>query len=119
MSDQVADAVFDALGEPVRRRILELLADGPVAVGELAGRLPVGRPAVSKHLRVLSGAGLVEHRSVGTRNLYVLAPGGMAAAQQWLAATWDTVLASFAAEVSRASGGGSQRSAGGDGEETS
>ena len=100
MSDQ-ADAVFDALGEPVRRRILELLAGGPVAVGELAGRLPVGRPAVSKHLRVLSGAGLVEHRSAGTRNLYVLAPGGMAAAQQWLAATWDTVLASYAAEVSR------------------
>jgi DNA-binding transcriptional ArsR family regulator len=103
MSNQAADVVFDALGEPVRRRILELLHDGPSAVGQLAKRLPVGRPAVSKHLRVLSGAGLVEHRSVGTRNLYVLAPGGIAAAQQWLAATWDTVLASYAAEVSRAS----------------
>src|SRR6201996_891894 len=103
MSNQSADVVFDALGEPVRRRILELLHDGPSAVGQLAERLPVGRPAVSKHLRVLSSAGLVEHRSVGTRNLYVLAPGGMAAAQQWLAATWDTVLASYAAEVSRAS----------------
>jgi predicted ArsR family transcriptional regulator len=108
MSNQSADAVFDALGEPVRRRILELLHDGPSAVGQLAERLPVGRPAVSKHLRVLSGAGLVEHRSAGTRNLYVLAPGGMAAAQQWLVATWDTVLASYAAEVSRASGAGSQ-----------
>jgi DNA-binding transcriptional ArsR family regulator len=122
MSNQAADAVFDALGEPVRRRILELLRDGPSAVGQLADRLPVGRPAVSKHLRVLSGAGLVEHRSVGTRNLYVLAPGGMAAAQQWLASTWDTVLASYAAEVSRASrasrrGGGPQR-AGGEGEGT-
>ena len=103
MSNQVVDAVFDALGEPVRRRILELLHDGPIAVGQLAERLPVGRPAVSKHLRVLSSAGLVEHRSAGTRNLYVLAPGGMAAAQQWLAGTWDTVLASYAAEVSRAS----------------
>jgi DNA-binding transcriptional ArsR family regulator len=109
MSNQAADAVFDALGEPVRRRILELLHDGPSAVGQLAERLPVGRPAVSKHLRVLSGAGLVEHRSAGTRNLYVLAPGGMAAAQQWLAATWDTVLASYAAEVSRASAGSRRR----------
>ena len=112
MSNQTADAVFDALGEPVRRRILELLRDGPSAVGLLAERLPVGRPAVSKHLRVLSGAGLVEHRSVGTRNLYVLAPGGMAAAQQWRVATWDTVLASYAAEVSNAS-----RRGGGDGRE--
>jgi DNA-binding transcriptional ArsR family regulator len=101
MSNQ-SEAVFDALGEPVRRRILELLSDGPTPVGKLAERLPVGRPAVSKHLRVLSGAGLIEHRSVGTRNLYVLAPGGMAAAQQWLARTWDTVLAAYAAEVSKA-----------------
>ena len=110
MSNQAADAVFDALGEPVRRRILELLHDGPSAVGQLAERLPVGRPAVSKHLRVLSGAGLVEHHSVGTRNLYVLAPGGMAAAQQWLGATWDAVLASYAAEVSRASSASSASS---------
>jgi DNA-binding transcriptional ArsR family regulator len=102
MSNQTADAVFDALGEPVRRRILELLHDGPTPVGRLAERLPVGRPAVSKHLRVLSDAGLIEHRSVGTRNLYVLAPGGMAAAQQWLTRTWDDVLAAYAAEVGRA-----------------
>ena len=99
MSNQTADAVFDALGEPVRRRILELLRDGPTPVGRLAERLPVGRPAVSKHLRVLSNAGLLEHRSVGTRNLYVLAPTGMAAAQQWLVRTWDTALAAYAAEV--------------------
>jgi DNA-binding Lrp family transcriptional regulator len=101
MSNQSADAVFDALGEPVRRRILELLHEGPTPVGRLAERLPVGRPAVSKHLRVLSNAGLIEHHSVGTRNLYVLAPDGMAAAQQWLVRTWDTVLAAYAAEVSR------------------
>src|SRR5579859_481904 len=94
-----ADAVFDALGEPVRRRILELLREGPTPVGRLAERLPVGRPAVSKHLRVLTNAGLIEHRSAGTRNLYMLAPGGMAAAQQWLVRTWDTVLAAYAAEV--------------------
>jgi DNA-binding transcriptional ArsR family regulator len=102
MSNQTADVVFDALGEPVRRRILELLRDGPTPVGKLSDRLPVGRPAVSKHLRVLSDAGLIEHRSAGTRNLYVLAPEGMAAAQQWLIRTWDTVLAAYAAEVSKA-----------------
>jgi DNA-binding transcriptional ArsR family regulator len=76
-------------------------------VGQLAARLPVGRPAVSKHLRVLSNAGLIEHRSVGTRNLYMLAPGGMAAAQQWLVRTWDTVLAAYAAEVAHRSKGSS------------
>ena len=100
MSNQT-DAVFDALGEPVRRRILELLHDGPTPVGQLAERLPVGRPAVSKHLRILSNAGLIEHHSVGTRNLYALAPDGMAAAQQWLVRTWDTALAAYAAEVSQ------------------
>jgi DNA-binding PadR family transcriptional regulator len=56
---------------------------------------------VSKHLRVLSNAGLIEHRSVGTRNLYALAPAGVAAAQQWLVRTWDNALAAYAAEVSR------------------
>src|SRR5579875_1868221 len=99
MSNQSADAVFDALGEPVRRRILELLRDGPTPVGALAERLPVGRPGVSKHLKVLSGAGLIEHQSVGTRNLYALAPAGLAAAQQWLVQTWDTALGAFAAAV--------------------
>jgi DNA-binding transcriptional ArsR family regulator len=108
MSNQQAhaDAVFDALGEPVRRRILELLRDGPVPVGQLAERLPVGRPAVSKHLRVLSNAGLIGHRSAGTRNLYMLAPGGLAVAQQWLVSTWDTVLAAYAAEVEHAAEAG-------------
>jgi DNA-binding transcriptional ArsR family regulator len=103
MSNQAsADAVFEALGEPVRRRILELLREGPAPVGRLAERLPVGRPAVSKHLRVLSGVGLISHRSVGTRNLYALVPGGLAPAQQWLTATWDSALAAFAGYVSQA-----------------
>lgn len=101
MGDQPVETVFDALGEPVRRRILELLHDGPTPVGQLAERLPVGRPAVSKHLHVLEGAGLIDHRSVGTRNLYALAPGGMSVAQQWLVRTWDTVLAAYVAEVGR------------------
>src|ERR1700678_2277526 len=102
MSNQSVDTVFDALGEPVRRRILELLHEGPTPVGQLAEHLPVGRPAVSKHLRVLEGAGLIEHRGVGTRTLYALAPGGMGVAQSWLVQTWDTVLAAYAAEVDRA-----------------
>ena len=103
MSNQLAEAAFDALGEPVRRRILELLREGPTPVGKLAQALPVGRPAVSKHLRVLSDAGLISHTTAGTRNFYALAEGGMAAAQQWLAQTWDTVLAAYAAEVTRTS----------------
>jgi DNA-binding transcriptional ArsR family regulator len=95
MSNQAADAVFDALGDPTRRRIVERLRPGPLAVGELAADLPVGRPAVSKHLKVLEGAGLVEHRSVGTRNLYALAPPGFTALQQWLVGTWDAALSAY------------------------
>src|SRR5215210_1039424 len=96
------DAVFDALGEPVRRQIIARLRSGPTPVGKLADQLTVGRPAVSKHLRVLEGAGLVRHESRGTRNLYALAPEGMAVAQQWLVGMWDAALASFAEEVDAA-----------------
>ena len=96
MSNQSAYAILDALGDQTRRDIVERLRHGPLPVGELAAALPVGRPAVSKHLRVLEGAGLVEHRSIGTRNLYALAPGGLAALQQWLVQTWDTTLGAFA-----------------------
>ncbi len=91
--------MFDALGDPMRRRILGMLTDGPTPVGVLADRLPVGRPAVSKHLKTLADAGLISRRPVGTRNLYALAPAGLVAAQQWLLRTWDTALQSFADEV--------------------
>ena len=101
MSNQAALAL-DALGDPTRRRIVELLADGARPVGEIAADLPVGRPAVSKHLKVLEGAGLVTHSSRGTRNLYALAPEGLVDLQQWLVATWDRVLTSFAAYVDQA-----------------
>jgi DNA-binding transcriptional ArsR family regulator len=94
-------AILDALGDRTRRDIVEQLRGGPLPVGRLADALPVGRPAVSKHLRVLEGAGLVEHRSIGTRNLYALAPGGLAALQVWLAQTWDTALGAFAARVAQ------------------
>src|SRR5438874_12566451 len=96
------ELAFDALGDPMRRRIVERLRRGPLPVGELAERLPVGRPAVSKHLKVLEGAGLVEHRSIGTRNLYALAPAGFAALQRWLVAHWDTTLDAFAAHIEAA-----------------
>lgn len=100
MSDQLArEAAFDALGHPMRRRMLEVLHEAPMPVGVLADRLPIGRPAVSKHLRVLEGAGLVEHRSRGTRNLYAVAPEGLVEVQRWLTDVWDTALEAFASYV--------------------
>ncbi|HUB71613.1 MAG TPA: metalloregulator ArsR/SmtB family transcription factor [Acidimicrobiales bacterium] len=96
------EAVFDALGEPTRRRIVEVLSHGPAPVAELAGKLPVGRPAVSRHLRTLSDAGLVRHVARGTKHLYSLAPEGLVAARDWLVQTWDIVLGAYAAEVARA-----------------
>jgi DNA-binding transcriptional ArsR family regulator len=101
MTDRSAHAVLDALGDQTRRDIVERLRHGPLPVGELAAALPVGRPAVSKHLRVLEGAGLVEHRSVGTRNLYALAPQGLVVLQQWLVQTWDVALDRYAARVAQ------------------
>jgi DNA-binding transcriptional ArsR family regulator len=91
-----ADLVFEALGDPVRRQIVELLKDGPRPVGELARELPVGRPAVSKHLKVLSAAGLTEHTTVGTSNRYTLRAEGLEVAQKWLTYRWNTVLAAYA-----------------------
>ena len=100
--DPAVESVFDALGEPVRREIIARLRSGPTAVGRLADQLTVGRPAVSKHLRVLEGAGLVRHESRGTRNLYALAPEGMVVAQQWLVGMWDTALDAYAEAVEAA-----------------
>jgi DNA-binding transcriptional ArsR family regulator len=94
-----AHAALDALGDPMRRAIAETLSAGPLPVGRIADRLPIGRPAVSKHLAVLEGAGVVEHAAVGTRNLYALVPGALAAVQVWLTETWDDALASFAAHL--------------------
>ena len=99
MSNEVAHAILDALGDRTRREIVERLRDGPLPVGRLADRLTVGRPAVSKHLRVLEGAGVVEHHRVGTRNLYALAPQGLVALQRWLVDTWDQTLSAYAQAV--------------------
>lgn len=76
--------VLDALGHPTRRAICERLAAGPLAVVELAGDLPVSRPAVSQHLKVLKEAGLVIARPDGNRRLYELDPAGLAGVRRWL-----------------------------------
>lgn len=102
MSNQSpAHAALDALGDPTRRQIIEALRAGPIAVGALTEALPVRRPAVSKHLKVLEGAGLVRHHSVGTRNLYALAPDGLDVVQRWLVEQWDGALRAFANHVER------------------
>ena len=79
------DAALDALGDPTRREIFEHLAAGPKAVGELARELPVSRPAVSQHLKVLREAGLVTDAAVGTRRLYRLDRAGVAAVRGYFA----------------------------------
>jgi DNA-binding transcriptional ArsR family regulator len=86
---------FAALGDATRRAIFEQLREGPRSVGELAGRLPVSRPAVSQHLRVLREAGLVSDRKEGTRRLYRVAPEGVAELRTYLDGFWDQVLAEF------------------------
>jgi DNA-binding transcriptional ArsR family regulator len=89
--------VLDALGDATRRGIVEALAAGPMPVGVLAKRLPISRPAVSQHLRVLKAAGLVVDRPSGTRRVYEIDPAGVVALQKWLAALWTPALQSFKA----------------------
>jgi DNA-binding transcriptional ArsR family regulator len=84
-----------ALGDPTRQAILERLAGGPLAVGELAAELPVTRPAVSQHLKVLKDAGLVVDRKVGTRRLYQVDPQALADLRAYFDAFWDQALAAF------------------------
>ena len=92
---------MDALGDPTRRRIFERLRTGPLAVGELAAELPVSRPAVSQHLRVLREAGLVADRKEGTRRLYELSPEGLTELRDWIDTFWSEALARFKAEAER------------------
>jgi DNA-binding transcriptional ArsR family regulator len=86
---------FDALGDPNRRAILELLAAGDRSVGELAGELPISRPAVSRHLRLLKEAGLVADRAEGTRRLYRLDDEGVEAVREYLEQVWGEAAARF------------------------
>jgi DNA-binding transcriptional ArsR family regulator len=91
-----------ALGDPTRRAIFECLARGPKAVGQLASELPVSRPAVSQHLRVLKEAGLVAGRAAGTRRIYQIQPQGVQAIHAYLDQMWGQALASFQAAATAA-----------------
>ena len=84
-----------ALADPSRQAIVERLRRGPLAVGRIAEGLPISRPAVSQHLRVLSDAGLLSVRADGNRRLYALSPDGVAALRQYLDALWDDAFTAF------------------------
>jgi DNA-binding transcriptional ArsR family regulator len=86
---------LDALGDSTRRAILERLRDGPLAVGDLARDLPVSRPAVSQHLKVLKDVGLVADRAEGTRRLYFIDRAGLAIVREYFDQFWDEALESF------------------------
>ncbi len=92
---------FAALAEPMRRTIVERLTERPLSVGELAAHLPVTRPAVSQHLKVLKDAGLVRDRAEGTRRVYRIDPAGLGAIREWLDRHWDRALALYVEEVER------------------
>ena len=92
-----------ALADPTRRAIVEALREEPQPVGALAKRLPISRPAVSQHLRVLSDAGLVKADPRGTRRVYSLAPDGVRALRQYLDRLWDDALRAYADEARRQS----------------
>ncbi len=95
---------LDALGDPTRRAVLERLAGGPLAVVEIARGLPVSRPAVSQHLKVLGDVGLVTSRAEGTRRLYAIDRAGLAAVRDYFDRFWDGALDALrrAAEESHA-----------------
>jgi DNA-binding transcriptional ArsR family regulator len=94
--------VLDALGDPTRRAVLEVLRGGARPVGEIASRLPVSRPAVSQHLRVLKEAGLVRDHQEGTRRLYRVDASGLSALRDYLERYWGTALGAFAEAADRA-----------------
>ena len=89
------------LGDPMRRAIFEILAEGPSSVGEIAERLPVTRPAVSQHLRALSDVGLVTHESVGTRHLYRIEPDRVAEVRDYLDRLWQKALANLKTRIEK------------------
>ena len=95
------ETALQCLSDPTRRRVFERLRSGPQSVGALARGLPVSRPAVSQHLKVLKDAGLVTDRAEGTRRIYHIDPHGLGALRAWLDQFWTAALASFAEEVER------------------
>jgi DNA-binding transcriptional ArsR family regulator len=98
------DTALAALADPTRRQVFERLKSGPQAVGAIAHGMPVSRPAVSQHLKILKEAGLVNDRPEGTRRVYCIDPHGLGALRGWLDQFWDQALAAFQAEVESARG---------------
>jgi DNA-binding transcriptional ArsR family regulator len=92
---------FDALGDATRREVMGILLEQPRSVGEIASRLPVSRPAVSQHLKVLERSGLVTHRAEGTRRIYSASASGLAELRQAIEQMWDETLARFAVAVEK------------------
>lgn len=90
-----------SISDPTRRSVLEKLRSGPQSVGALADQLPVSRPAVSQHLKVLKDAGLVKDRSEGTRRVYYIDPDGLGELRRWLDEFWGDALAAFAKEMKK------------------
>jgi DNA-binding transcriptional ArsR family regulator len=90
-----ANGAISALADPTRRAVFERLREGPLPVGQIASGLPVSRPAVSQHLRVLKEAGLVTERKQGTRRLYRIDPDGVAALRAYFDEFWTVALANF------------------------
>ena len=89
------------LADPTRRRVFERLRHGPRAVNVIAAGLPVSRPAVSQHLKVLKSAGLVEERNEGVRRIYSLRREGLLELREWLDGFWDEALEAFKLEAER------------------
>jgi DNA-binding transcriptional ArsR family regulator len=94
-AERTTGAAFDALGDPNRRAILELLGGGDRSVGQLAAQMPVSRPAVSRHLRLLKEAGLVSDRAEGTRRVYRLDAAGGEAVRRYLESLWGDAAGRF------------------------
>jgi len=89
-------ALHAALADPTREAIVRMLLESEFSVGEIADRLPISRPAVSKHLRLLEGAGLVEFRSEGTRNVYAVQPDALLQLRDELDRMWERALRRYA-----------------------
>jgi DNA-binding transcriptional ArsR family regulator len=99
-----AALAIKALGDPTRRTIFELIAQGPLSVGSIAAQVPVSRPAVSQHLKVLKEADLVMDRAAGTRRLYEMNPDGVEALRSYFERFWNSALWAFKRAAERADG---------------
>ncbi|BAM90668.1 putative transcriptional regulatory protein, Ars family [Bradyrhizobium oligotrophicum S58] len=95
------ETALAVLADPTRRQVFERLRDGPRPVHAIAAGLPVSRPAVSQHLKLLKDAGLVEERSEGVRRIYSLRREGLAELRDWLDSFWDDALLAFKIEAER------------------